>query len=77
MSAADGRPARGDGCLCCRNKGVLPPAELNGKPVGIPGLVDSSSIVQCCDQCIYALFLGGGPGAHPHELDVPRILGGA
>lgn len=77
MSAPDERPTPGDACLCCRNKGVLPPAELNGQPVNVPGLVDSETIQQCCDECIDAMFLGGGPSAHPHELDVPGILGGA
>lgn len=74
MSAAtDDMPASGDGCLCCRNRGVLPAAEVNSKPVGIPGMVDGATILKCCAQCIEALFFGG---SHPHTLDVAGIVGG-
>jgi hypothetical protein len=59
-------PVSGEGCLCCTNRGVLPPAELNGQPVGITGLVDGPTVLQCCEQCVAALFLGG---THPHPLN--------
>lgn len=66
-------PPSGDACLCCRNSGVLPVAKLSGQPVNMPGLVDSKTVLQCCNQCIGALFLGG---THPHPLDAQRIIGG-
>lgn len=74
MVSASDRPKPGKGCLCCRNKGVLPPAELDGKPAGVPGLVDGQTALKCCDDCLYGLFLGGGPAAHPHEIDVQGII---
>lgn len=67
-------PAPGDDCLCCRNRGVLPPAVIGGQEVGRAGMVDSQTALQCCDKCLFGLFLGGGPSAHPHELDVQGIL---
>ncbi|MDV7192561.1 MULTISPECIES: hypothetical protein [Mycolicibacterium] len=75
MTAGEGSqvPEPGDACLCCRNKGVLPAGKFNGTTVNVPGLVDSATILQCCEECIGALFLGG---THPHELNVAGILGG-
>jgi hypothetical protein len=63
-------PRSGEACLCCRNHGKLPPAELNGKPVGMvgmPGMVDGDTIKRCCDQCVAALFFGA---THPHEVNL-------
>jgi hypothetical protein len=68
-------PPTGPNCLCCRGKGVLPPARINGEPVGLPGMVDGPTLLQCCEPCITALAFGGSH-AHPHPCDVGRILGG-
>lgn len=59
-------PLPGEACLCCANNGVLPAANLNGQPVGIPGMVDGPTVLHCCEQCVAALFLGG---THPHPLN--------
>ena len=63
---AEPTPPSGESCICCRNRGVLPDAK-------IPGMVDSSTILQCCERCIAALFLGG---THPHDVDAATILAG-
>lgn len=59
-------PGPGSNCLCCSNKGVLFAANLDGRPVGIPGMVDGPTVLQCCEQCVAALFLGG---SHPHPMN--------
>ena len=66
-------PESGDGCLCCRNQGVLPTPQRNGMSVPVSGFIDGTTILQCCEECIGALFLGG---THPHELNIAGILGG-
>lgn len=73
MSTVEDLPASGDGCVCCRNRGVLPAAEVNSEPVGIAGMVDGATLLKCCAQCIEALAFGG---SHPHTLDVAGIVGG-
>lgn len=65
-------PPSGPDCLCCANYGVLPRAQIDGKPAGSPGLVDAPTALRCCEGCIGALFLGGN---HPHPLN--PLLGGA
>ncbi|WP_268788311.1 hypothetical protein [Mycolicibacterium conceptionense] len=32
MSATDDLPESGDGCVCCRNLGVLPAAQIDSEP---------------------------------------------
>ena len=59
-------PLSGETCLCCSNRGVLPPAKLDGQLVGIPGMVDAPTVLQCCETCVAALFFGG---THPHPLN--------
>lgn len=68
MSAAPppALPTSGSECLCCNNNGVLPAAKLDGRAVGLPGMVDGPTVLQCCEQCVAALFLGG---THPHPLN--------
>lgn len=48
-------PAASD-CLCCQNGGVLPAANDTS------GLVDRATIVQCCRDCVAALFLDASAG---------------
>ena len=74
MTTLDDLPPSGEQCICCRNNGVLPAAQIDGQPVGIPGMVDGATVTRCCENCVAALFLGG---SHPHQLDTTRILGGA
>ncbi|GJJ24105.1 hypothetical protein [Mycolicibacterium mageritense] len=62
-------PPSGDACLCCRGRGVLPTAEVNGQPLG-PTAVDGNTILQCCEKCVAALFFGG---THPHEIDLAGL----
>lgn len=64
-------PQSGPDCLCCANHGVLPAAHIDGKAVGMPGLVDGQTTLRCCDACVGALFLGG---THPHPLN-PLLRG--
>lgn len=45
-------PAVGD-CVRCRNDGVLPAAN---------GTVDKATVLQCCRDCVAALFLDGLAG---------------
>ena len=71
MSVED-LPQPGEDCPCCRNHGVLPLATLNGVPiVDAPGLLEGAVVLECCAECIAALFFGG---VHPHGLN-PLVLG--
>lgn len=67
----DSLPAPGDSCLCCRNLGVLPAPRVNGQPVHVPGAVDSSTALQCCDECLAAIAFG--VGKHPHKLNLAGL----
>jgi hypothetical protein len=59
-------PASGQACICCTNRGVLPAAKIDGQPVGIVGMVDGPTVLQCCEKCVAALFFGA---THPHPLN--------
>lgn len=69
-SAPPPPPPSGPACLCCANHGVLPPASLGGHPLSST-LVSGPTILQCCEDCIAALFFGG---THPHPIS-PLLRG--
>lgn len=49
-------------CVCCQNFGELP------HPAGDLTFVPLEVVVQMCDECIDAAFLGGGQRLHPHPF---------
>ncbi|SKM82160.1 Uncharacterised protein [Mycobacteroides abscessus subsp. massiliense] len=63
--AIDDLPDTGDDCLCCAGQGVLPAAEVNGRTINSPFMVDGPTIQKCCAACIEALFFGAH---HPHKI---------